>query len=199
MTPALATLELNLQTNVSNAQVLPVRKRTLLLRIAHQAKIDCQVPATGRRGAFAWASPNWLEIPHYSEKLTYALQSLPWIGEVRINPAASCAIINYQSHPGSESEQQAGNFSARSRGRFPRPLANCRSRSLRSRVQGVLGPDLLRGNLQNFLTGYEGIGKEILKAIAIASLIVGIAGVILPLLPGTPFLLLSHFCFLACS
>jgi hypothetical protein len=133
----------------------------------------------------------------YSEKLTYALQSLPWIGEVRINQAASCAIINYQSHPGSESEQQAAILAIVQEADS---LALLPTAALEA-VEAELGSfwDQFSGELQNFLTGYEGIGKEILKAIAIASLIIGIAGVILPLLPGTPFLLLSHFCFLACS
>ena len=195
MTPALATLELNLQTNVSNAQVLPVATRSLR-EIAHQPKIDCQV-LHSLPGRLRLGIPKLAGDTTYSEKLTYALQSLPWIGEVRINPAASCAIINYQSHPSSESEQQAAILAIVQEADS---LALLSTTALEA-VEAELGSfwDQFSGELQNFLTGYEGIGKEILKAIAIASLIIGIAGVILPLLLGTPFLLLSHFCFLACS
>ncbi|MCZ8047923.1 MULTISPECIES: hypothetical protein [unclassified Microcystis] len=69
MTPALATLELNLQTNVSNAQVLPVATRSLR-EIAHQPKIDCQVPHS-LPGRLRLGIPKLAGDTTYSEKLTY--------------------------------------------------------------------------------------------------------------------------------
>ncbi len=41
----------------------------------------------------------------------------------------------------------------------------------------------------------KGIQKATLIAIGIASLVVGILGVLLPVLPGTPFLIVSALCF----
>jgi len=39
------------------------------------------------------------------------------------------------------------------------------------------------------------IKNALLLAVGTVSLVVGIVGVILPLIPGTPFLILSFFCF----
>jgi len=41
----------------------------------------------------------------------------------------------------------------------------------------------------------EGIQKATLLTVATVSLVVGIVGVLLPLVPGTPFLILSAVCF----
>ncbi len=39
------------------------------------------------------------------------------------------------------------------------------------------------------------IKKAVLLALGTVSLVIGIVGVILPVLPGTPFLIVAFFCF----
>ena len=188
MTLALATLELNPQTQGNNFQVLSSAQKP--------REIDCEV-LHAIPGRIRLGIPKLAGDPTYGEKLTYALESLAWVGEVRINPAASCAIVNYQSHPGSESQQQAAILAIVQEADALALLPTAALETLEDELASFW--DRFSGELQNFLAGSEGVGKGILRAIAIASLIVGIAGLILPLLPGTPFLLLSHLCFLACS
>ena len=191
MTLALATLELNLQTNGNNSQVLPIAQKP--------REIGCEV-LHALPGRIRLGIPNLAGDREYSDKLTYALQSLAWVSEVRINPAASCAIVNYQSSPASESQQQASILASVQEADSLALLPTATLESLEAELASFW--DWLSGELKNLFEGFggfEGVGKVILTALGMACLILGIAGLILPLLPGTPFLLLSSLCFLAVS
>lgn len=189
MTLALSKLELNLQSQGNNnVQVLPPPQRP--------REIGCEVlhaiPGRIRLGISKLATDR-----AYGEKLTYALGSLAWVGEVRINRTASCATINYQSHPALESRQQASILAIVQEADALTLLPTPELEALEAELLSFW--DWLAGEVQNLLAGLERVGKETLKAIGMASLMIGIVGVILPVLPGTPFLLLSSLCFLACS
>lgn len=188
MTVTSATLELplNLHQQGQNLQLLSYYRRPIACEILHAipGRIRLRIPKLAQEST-------------YGEKLTYVIESLPWVSQIRINPLVSCVIINYQSHPYSDPQKQATLLErvqeADTLILLPTEISNDPESAL------VQFWEWLSEEFQSLLTEFAEIRKTILVVIAIASLILGIAGLILPLLPGIPFLVLSHLCFLGCS
>jgi hypothetical protein len=105
------------------------------------------------------------------------LLSLHFVDRVTINLKARSLLINYADHP--EFEESLRMVIARV---LP-PLQSAGSKSS-SWFDQEIKLFIEDNNMQ-----------ELLPAIGTASLFLGALGVVLPLVPGTPFLLLSSFCF----
>jgi hypothetical protein len=114
----------------------------------------------------------------YASKLQQALSSIPSVTEVRINPLAGSVIVHYDSSL---------------------PLDYLFITIDRADSLAIL-PTLPVQSADNlsieaWFALITETGKYLLRTLGTLSMMIGIAGLILPLIPGTPFLLLSSLCF----
>jgi len=115
----------------------------------------------------------------YAKQLENRLQSFNFVTEVRINPKAGSIVINYNTDFNQEKsildQIQTIDLSVLSLTELPKLEINLLTNGIKTLLNGTV--------------------KNIAPTVGKISLALGILGVILPLIPGTPFLLLSSFCF----
>jgi len=112
----------------------------------------------------------------FAQNLQDALSSLDFVNEIVVNERAKSILISYAICP--ESEKFLRIFKARIN-------SNAKSKS-------VSLSDWLPEDVKIFINDNF---QDHLPLIGLVSLWLGIAGVILPIMPGTPFLLLSYYCY----
>jgi hypothetical protein len=114
----------------------------------------------------------------YASKLQQALSSIPSVTEVRINPLAESVIVAHDSSLLLDSLFVTIDCAD------SLALLPCIP------VERADNP-----SIEEWLTLIAATGKALLKTLGTLSMTIGIAGLMLPLIPGTPFLLLSSLCF----
>jgi len=152
--------------------VLPIILKNTDYKILHQ------IPGRIRIGI-----PKLAKDEVYAQQLKSTLQSLNLVTEVRINPRASSIVINYTSESNQDQAIQPSILS---------PIQVIDVSGLPLTELEKLQADSLLNEIKIWLNGTV---KNIAPTVGQISLALGILGVILPLVPGTPFLLLSSFCF----
>jgi Heavy metal associated domain 2 len=118
----------------------------------------------------------------YASKLQQALASIPSVTEVRINPLAESVIVAHDS-----SLLLDYLF-----------VTIDRADSL-VLLPGVPVESIDNPSIEEWFTLIAETGTALLRTLGTLSMMIGIAGLVLPLIPGTPFLLLSSLCLLALS
>ncbi|MEG3439381.1 hypothetical protein V0288_19800 [Pannus brasiliensis CCIBt3594] len=119
----------------------------------------------------------------YANKLEHCLRALVAVTEVRVNPFAESVIVNHDDSLVLDSLfatiERADSWISPP----DFPFADGENESF---------PD---GSIEEAIRSIADALKNLLKTGASLSMTVGMAGLILPLVPGTPFLLLSFLCY----
>ncbi len=129
----------------------------------------------------------------YAKKLTYALTCVAFVNNVRINPMAKSVVINYEGGSHLETEIQESIFTAIQRAdTLTLPPVEVLEELEQLEQQIASFWEWLHDEFKKLIKGTR---KEVLQAIGMVSMILGIVGLLLPLIPGTPFILLAALCF----
>ncbi|MEI6379558.1 MAG: DUF454 family protein [Cyanobacteriota bacterium ELA615] len=118
--------------------------------------------------------PKIAEDEIFAQRLYGELKSLEFVEQVRLNPPAKSIIINYVDH-------QQWDYTLK------KAMGNADKVDL-----PILPLEAIDSQQVEILVIFL---KGLLPSIGTASLFIGTIGLFLPLVPGTPFLLLSSLCF----
>ncbi len=149
---------------------------------------DCKI-VHAIPGRLRISLPQLVDSQLLAEQLEEKLQSLSFVTDVKINSIARSIVIYYTKNFYQDKAVQQFILET-IQGKDPLVIARI---ALEELEQEVVNFDAWSVN--EIKTLLNGTFKDYLPTIGRMSLILGIVGFILPLVPGTPFLLFSSFCF----
>ncbi len=133
--------------------------------------------------------PKLFSDQEYGTKVKYALQSVSSIKEVRINALAQSLIVQYNPQMLNEYEMTQLLFTTLDRADNLMILPVEYHEAIETAIVGFW--ESLQKEIALFV---KVASKNLLQAVGFLCLVIGVIGVIAPLIPGTPFLILSYFC-----
>jgi hypothetical protein len=169
MTLALATSEV---VNVKNSAIAPhlestlVKPKETVYKVLHETvgRIRIGIPQLGSD-------------EEYADKLTHVLKSLSFITNFRVNVAARCVAIDYEIN-NSETQIQQLIFAA-----------------IQGAEQIVFLPTAIFEELEEEIVSvWDWFSNGLKSVFGVASVVVGVVLVPVPIVPGWPFLLLGIYC-----
>ncbi|BAZ11956.1 hypothetical protein NIES4071_37840 [Calothrix sp. NIES-4071] len=138
-------------------------------------------------GRIRFSIPKLATDSDYADKLKALIESDSKVTDVRLNQKAGSIAISYQSdlNTGDQIRTHLVNLIDKN---APAYVPVTRAITLYEESTHFLEENKIGAVLTN-------IKNVVLIIVGSMSLVIGVIGVILPLLPGTPFLILSTFCF----
>lgn len=114
----------------------------------------------------------------YADQLTHVLKSLGFVTNVRINLAAKCVAIDYDDNETLETQNQQLIFAA----------INGADRVI------LLSTTIFEELEEEIVSFWDWFSNALKNVMGVASLVVGVVLVPIPIIPGWPFLLFGIYC-----
>jgi hypothetical protein len=157
------------------------------IAIAQSTLVKCQETAYevlhATRGRIRIGIPRLACDREYGDRLIYVLKSLAFVTNVRINPIAECVAIEYQEGSALETQIQQSILAA-----------------IQEADRVVFLPnDVLEELEEDIASLWEWFSNGFKNAVGVASLVIGVVLLPIPIVPGWPFLLLGVYCLNVCE